>query len=225
MGEGYYWVNVRKKEYIVPYWFDLGYKTFESRFIGNHLLGALYNLLSSDWKDDDIVWLGEDINIEESETNPVLRRLYEERKTWDDQGTNIDYILEFGRDLSGLFKEAEKEVRKEIAIILDERDDDYNYFRIDYDDPYKGLFERESKSFRYTLNHTKKEYFDITRTICTYTRDGEEKEYNYNPLPTLMAYGRQSDTGIWLGDKIEVSDDPPPEEYTDKSVKYAQSLF
>ena len=122
MGEGYYWVNVRKKEYIEPYWFDLGYKTFESRFIGNHLLGALYNLLSSDWKDDDIVWLGEDIYIEESETNPVLRRLYEERKTWDDQGTNIDYILEFGRDLSGLFKESEKRLRlflmNEMMIII-----------------------------------------------------------------------------------------------------------
>ena len=57
MGEYYDWVNISKKEYLSPVDFDLGSKLYESAYAGNPLLGALYDLLSSDWKGDAIVFL------------------------------------------------------------------------------------------------------------------------------------------------------------------------
>lgn len=56
MGEYYSWINVDKKEYICPSDFDLGSKLYESLLVWNHCLGALYNLLSSDWKGDFIIF-------------------------------------------------------------------------------------------------------------------------------------------------------------------------
>ena len=78
MGEYYEWVNIDKKEYISPYDFDLGNKLYESDYAGNPLLGALYNLLSSDWKGDTIIFLGDQTPVEETDDNPVLQRLYKE---------------------------------------------------------------------------------------------------------------------------------------------------
>ena len=86
MGEYYDWVNIDKKEYICPSDFDLGNKLHESAFAGNHFLGALYNLLSADWKGDSIVFLGDQTNITEKDTNPVLRRLSAERQAWREPG-------------------------------------------------------------------------------------------------------------------------------------------
>ncbi len=82
MGEYYDWVNVDKKEYICPSDFNLGNKLYETAFAGNHLLGALYSLLSSEWKGDSIIFLGDETNITEKETNPVLRSLSLERQAW-----------------------------------------------------------------------------------------------------------------------------------------------
>ncbi len=82
MGEYYDWVNVGKKEYICPSDFNLGNKLYETAFAGNHLLGALYSLLSSEWKGDSIIFLGDETNITEKETNPVLRSLSLERQAW-----------------------------------------------------------------------------------------------------------------------------------------------
>ena len=50
MGEYYNWVNINKKEYIAPCDFGLGSKLWEAVVADNQLLGALYDLLSSDWK-------------------------------------------------------------------------------------------------------------------------------------------------------------------------------
>lgn len=68
MGEYYDWVNIDKKEYICPCDFGLGNKLHETAFAGNHFLGALYNLLSSDWKGDAIVFLGDETHITEKDS-------------------------------------------------------------------------------------------------------------------------------------------------------------
>ena len=66
MGEYYDWVNIDKKEYICPSDFDLGNKLHESASAGNQFRGALYNLLSTDWSGDSIVFLGDQTNITEN---------------------------------------------------------------------------------------------------------------------------------------------------------------
>ena len=126
MGEYYDWVNIDKKEYICPNDFDLGNKLHESAAAGNPLLGALYNLLSTDWKGDAIVFLGDQTNITDKDTNPVLRRLSAERQAWGEPGYDADYVTEVYRCISGLFKAAEEEVRHEIEGMIEFDDFEFN---------------------------------------------------------------------------------------------------
>lgn len=223
MGEYYDWVNIDKKEYICPNDFDLGNKLHESAFAGNHLLGALYNLLSSDWKGDAIVFLGDETHITEKDTNPVLRRLSKERQVWGEEGYDADYVLEKYKCISGLFKAAEEEVRHEIDCMVEYDDFEFNYYRVNREAPYDGLFVRDSLFFRYTINHTKKEFFDIENTRLTYKNEKGVLTTRINPLPLLMAFpGSDSDkcTGLWLGDMIEVNNETPPVGYKDMSSDY-----
>lgn len=223
MGEYYDWVNIDKKEYICPNDFDLGNKLHESVAAGNPLLGALYNLLSTDWKGDAIVFLGDQTNITDKDTNPVLRRLSAERQAWGEPGYDADYVTEVYRCISGLFKAAEEEVRHEIEGMIKFDDFEFNYYGVSREEPYKGLFVRDSMFFRYTINHTKKEYFDIENTRLTYTDKDGVPIKRINPLPLLMAFpGSSYDkcTGLWLGDQIEVSNELPPSEYKDMSAEY-----
>ena len=76
MGEYFDWVNVDKKEYISPYDFDLGNKRTESCCRGSSLLNALYELLSSDWKGDHILFLGDYALVPEDSQNATLKTLY-----------------------------------------------------------------------------------------------------------------------------------------------------
>ena len=226
MGEYYDWVNVGKKEYICPSDFNLGNKLYETAFAGNHLLGALYSLLSSEWKGDSIIFLGDETNITEKETNPVLRSLSLERQAWREPGVDADYVIDNYTCISGLFKASEKEVRDEIAYIID-NDFEYNIYGIKRENPYDGLFIRESRFFRYTINHSKKEFFDIENTRLTYTNEEGVLTTRINPLPLLMAFpGSPSDrcTGLWIGDQIEVSDTAPPSGYDDKSEEYGWDM-
>ncbi len=223
MGEYYDWVNIDKKEYICPCDFNLGNKLHESAFAGNHFLGALYNLLSSDWKGDAIVFLGDQTHIMEKDSNLVLRRLSAEKQTWDEHGYDWDYVAETYRCVSGLFKASEKEVRHEIECFLKYDDFSYNPYRVRKEAPYEGLFMRGSCFFRYTINHSKKEFFDIENTRLTYTNKEGVLITRINPLPLLMAFpGSEYDrcTGLWLGDQIEVSDEKPSSEYKDMSADY-----
>ena len=116
MGKYYDWVNIDKKEYISPYDFDLGSKLYETTLADNHLLGALYDLLASDWKGDAIVFLADEVHITPEDDNPVLQRLSAERHAaWGDEpGYDADYVIEEYKCISGLFKEAEETVRQEI---------------------------------------------------------------------------------------------------------------
>ena len=110
-----------------------------------------------------------------------------------------------------------------ITYMIREKDFSYNLFKVDPSDPYKGLFAREPKCFRYTINHSKKEYFDVENTALRYTdRDGKLTT-RINPLPLLMAYSDNhvdDGCGIWIGDSIEVSNDVPVADYKDMSGIY-----
>lgn len=223
MGEYYDWVNVDKKEYISPFDFDLGNKLHESAFAGNPLLGALYSLLASEWKGDAIVFLGDETNITKSDKNPVLRKLSAERESWGGPGYDADYVYETYKCISGIFKDSEGIVRHEIDCMVRYDDFSPNYYGVKKEAPYEGLFIREPLYFRYTINHTKKEYFDIERTRLTYKNRNNELAIRINPLPLLMAFpgsARDDGTGVWIGDDIEVSDLLPSSNYIDKSETY-----
>ncbi|MBR4544151.1 MAG: hypothetical protein IKO53_08080 [Lachnospiraceae bacterium] len=71
MGEYYEWVNNDKKERICPGDFGLGNKLHESISADNHFIGVLYDLLSSDWKGDAIVFLGDQTNVTEKDTKDM----------------------------------------------------------------------------------------------------------------------------------------------------------
>jgi hypothetical protein len=154
-------------------------------------MGALYDLLSSDWKGDAIIFLGDQTNITDKDTNPVMKRLSAERQAWGEPGYDDDF--------------------------------NYNPYGVKRENPYEGLFIRESSFFRYTINHTKKEFFDIENTRPIFADEKGEPTSRINPLPILMSFpGYEDDmgTGLWLGDKIEVSDNKPPSEYKDMSTEY-----
>ena len=203
MGEYYNWVNINKKEYIAPCDFGLGSKLWEAVVADNQLLGALYDLLSSDWKGDMIVFLGDETNITENEKNPVLRKLHSERKEWSEPGYDADYVTENYKCISGLFKAAEETICTE--------------------NPDECLLARDSHFFRYTINHSKQEFFDLEKTQLICPNKWEAPKGRINPLPLLMAFSDSSNdkcTGLWIGDQIDVSDEAPPVNYRDMSAYY-----
>ena len=179
-------------------------------------------MLASDWKDDRIVFLGDQTDITEEDKNPVLQKLPAERKAWGEPGYDHDYVSDKYKCISGLFKEAEKEVRQEIEGMIQFNDFEFNYYRVKKEAPFEGLFVREACFFRYTINHSKREFFDVKKTKLTYKNKDGILTTRINPLPLLMAFPGSYDscTGLWLGDRIEVSDDLPPADYRDMSMEY-----
>ena len=63
MGEYYTWINIDKREYLEPFDFDYGGKFHESGHRTNEMMEALYNLLSSDWKNCRIGWIGDECSV------------------------------------------------------------------------------------------------------------------------------------------------------------------
>ena len=183
----------------------------------------MYSLLGSDWKGDSIIFLGDETNITEKDTNPVIQRLSAARKQWGEPGNDADYVVDTYKDISGQFKDAEKIVREEIQIMIDSDDFECNYYHVDKENPFAGLFMKPSSYYRYVYNHTKKEFYDLTRTRMTYTdRDGNYTD-RIDPLPLLLAFGRSAGdkcTGLWIGDNIEPGDEVPPDDYKDMSSIY-----
>ena len=204
MGEYFNWVNVDTEEYLCPADFDLGNKSHESSSKDNPLLQALYTLLSTRWCGDKIVFLGDEANLPFDTPYYVLNMLN------DQSGPEnyFDYICEDYRNVSGLFKEAEKQVREHIADwLIDRQSDRFEYpneYGIDVQNPYAGLFMLSGKSFRYIVNHTKRIYYSLEETQISFS-DGFLCDW-LDPLPILMGYGRTVKSGLWLDDVIGVSD-------------------
>lgn len=113
MGVYYKWVNIDKHEYLDPADFEEGAKLHQILFAYNSLTGALYNLLSSDWQNDTVLFLGDETNIPDDINHPVLSHLHKERMLWTGNGVEMDYIEETHRCVSGLFSKTKEEVTKE----------------------------------------------------------------------------------------------------------------
>lgn len=226
MGQYYDWVNITRKEYLNPCDFDYGNKRLETAVVGNAVLLAVYELINTDWNGDELVFLGDETNIDEREDNPTMKKLHQDRMIWGEPGYDADYVTETYRNISGLFKAAEKEVRNEIEFILSEyrqKREVLNEYGINFGSPYKGLFKREGRSFRFVINDSKREYYEIEKLPKkTYAKGMETITYQLDPLPVLFAYGHSGERldGLWIGDKICVDNERPPLDYMDVSDVY-----
>lgn len=206
MGEYFRWANIDKKQYLLPSDFDYGSKAHESLHKRNAFLRALYELLSTQWCGDQIIFVGDEGEIPPETPYSVLQKLNEQASSED----YFDYICDNYRNVSCLFKDAEVEVREEIRCYLEDLKNGHPYasvneYGIDINDPFAGLFQKSGKDFRYIINHTKKVYYSLDITKILY-KDGYPCEYA-DPLPMLMAYGRSVVPGAWLSDVIGVSNE------------------
>ncbi len=213
MGEYYKWVNVDRREFLSPPEFGYGSKRWETMWREkNELLRALRELLSGEWSGCRVAFLGDEKTVGPDSGNETLQTLYRHTVSYGCPGDAADLVEETYRNVDGLFRAAQEEVRWEIGIWLEELADGNphrfrNEYGIDPADPYRGLFERGGRDFRYTLNYTKKLCFAFPETTVL-DRKGRVLEYT-DPLPDLMAYGRAGKTGAWLGDLIGVADAMP----------------
>ena len=92
--------------------------------------------------------------------------------------------------------------------LRDGRFEHYNEYGIDPANPFNGLFLRAGKTFKYTLNHTKRVGYSLDETIIRY-QCGLEAEYS-DPLPVLLGCGEHTpEPGPWLGDIVDAADELP----------------
>lgn len=212
MGEYYNWVNVDKKEYICPADFDYGNKLHESMWPGNKFLCALRELLSKEWAGDRVFFMGDEKAIPADTDNETLKTLYRHTFEAGHPGDAFDTIIETYRNISGLFSDAEHDVRREILFYLKDLESGMtglpNEYGIDISKPFEGLFLRNGRDFPFTVDHTKKVYYSLENTKIYSLTKREERDH-IDPLPFLMCYGRVTDPGVWLGDIIGVADGPP----------------
>lgn len=212
MGEYFDWVNVDKHEFICPNDFDYGNKFHETTHKDSAPLHALHVLLTENWKGDHVIWLGDECTIPAESTNIVFKMLSEQCEKYG-LGENVfDMYFETYKNVSGLFKEVENQVRQKIDFYLDDLKTAtkyalHNEYCVDEKHPFDGFFQKAARRFKYTINHTKQIYYSLDETDILY-QDGTKNDYS-DPLPILMGYGRERGPGDWLGDIIGVSDQRP----------------
>ena len=155
--------------------------------------------------------MGDEKRIPQDADNVTLSTLYDHTVQAGYPGEALDTIYEAYKNVSGLFKAAEPEVRWEIEQYLEDLKDPevkaYNEYGIDIKNPFDGLFLREGRNFLYTVNHTKKTCYSFEATKILY-QSNEESDF-VDPLPILLSYGNHADIGMWVGDIIGVSDEMP----------------
>ena len=215
MGEYFDWVNVDKKEYISPNDFDYGNKFHETMHRDSVPLLALHTLLDQRWAGDHILFLGDECHVPADTHNHVYKLLMQHHKKYAAGGSTWDGLFDTYRNVSGLFKEAENEVRPEIGYYLENlknhKKNGYNEYGIDIHDPYKGLFWMTGHRRKYVLNHTRKTGYSLEETKILYL-DHTECDFA-DPLPILLGFGRTCNPGPWIGDSIGVCE-KLPEGYT-----------
>lgn len=211
MSEYFYWVNVDKKEYLCPTDFDLGLKQHESVARDNDLLAALHTLLANEWNGDRILFLGDECPVPVHPDCEALRILNCDTERHH-TGHYYDTVVESYRNVSGLFCDAETEVRQEIQYYLDDLRDynsgkrtelPVNEYGINSDRPFEGLFTKKGTNFPYIINYTKKVYYSFALTRIL-QKNRSENTYS-DPLPLLLEYGHKINHGTWVGDRIGVS--------------------
>lgn len=118
MGEYYNWINVDKREYICPADFGYGNKFRESIHKDSIPLCALHTLLNDAWKGDHVLWFGDECSVFNSPSSNIIQTLYAQSVEFGHPGDAFDMICETYKNVSGLFKEAEEDVREEINYCL-----------------------------------------------------------------------------------------------------------
>lgn len=101
-----------------------------------------------------------------------------------------DYdFCESYRNVSCFFREAEKDVRKEMGYYLDEyketgRLERFTEYGIELDNPFDGLFFMIGKRRKYTVNHTKKMYYSLDEMDILF-QNHTNNDF-LDPLPLLL---------------------------------------
>lgn len=211
MGEYYSWVNVDKRELIVPEVFGSGLKFYQNSVKGVPVNRALRTLLADRWKGDRVIFLGDETWPVEEPVPPLYWELERQTRDYEELLDMEQLLWDRYLDVSALFKESEEGARKDIEEYLWEWENNCATlvpFHIDPEDPYRGLFVMNFQAFRYTLNHSKKLYFEEASIELLW--EGEELTGYYDPITFLMSYGsRRPNPGPWLGDIVGVSDTIP----------------
>lgn len=207
MGQYFMWLNPVKKEYMQPIDFDHGSKRRESSWVGCALLDALFTLMANEWRNDPIVWIGDDYSVLHNENNRTLKIVenicgayphdyaVEHFKNVACQFANCnkreiiedffheDLLLNYGIDKNDISQYFEKcddgEADSLYQCKYQDNYEDFAQFMIKYLER-KGMFNRKVETYRLIINNTKKEY--INTDIIIPNQNG----YKYNPFPTLM---------------------------------------
>ena len=124
MGEYFNWINLDKKEYLVPSDFGLGSKLYESTLFPNGVLRALYDLLSTDWKGDSIVFLGDYAEPPKTALNPAFEKMLKQFSEYEVDGIE-EIVTDHYKLISGLYKDAKKNVTIEIKGLINCEDREY----------------------------------------------------------------------------------------------------
>lgn len=211
MGEYFDWVNVDKREYINPGDFGFGNKFYETIHKDSAPLLALHTLLDERWAGDHVLFLGDECYVPEDPHNYVYNLLTKQYKAHQGSGTTWDMVLDTYRNVSGLFRESEEEVRPEIDLYLEDLMNHWKYahneYGIDINDPFKGLFAMTGQRRRYVLNRTRQICYSLEETKILYL-DHTECDFA-DPITILLGFGRSCNPGPWVGDVIGVSEEIP----------------
>ena len=214
MGEYYEFVNLDKKEYLEPGYFGSGIKFYSCRQVDNDFVNCAYTLMNSSWKNDTVLFLGDE-SLLKSNGNPIIEELI--NKYSDSPIDECAY--ENGANISRLFKATEEELTGPDPYDYDEdKTAEENYLKR----VYKALpFSKDFIFYRYILNHTKRQYIDRNK-LGDY-----DDAYYLDPFPMLIGVGRHSEydypnfrksyMGMWIGDDIEITNNPELKDYEDVS--------
>lgn len=211
MGEYYEFYNFDKKEYITPTVFNCGDKLSQCTYFNNDYLNCVYTLMNNEWKNDFVLFLGDETRIT-SKGNPILQDIIDKYGDYPQ-----DDFWENGRDISCLFKAAEKESFGEKGYYDPEEEIKYTHY-INYVYNAKP-FTKDFTFYRYIYNHDKKQYID---RMFLKEYDGQ---LHLDPFPQLIGICYRGTYeypdfekyfgGMWIGDNIEITNEDRHLDYED----------
>lgn len=218
MGEYYSWVNLDRREFIQCGDFDdCLCKLYQTVWYDCLGVKAFYTLLSAEWKEQRVLFLGDETDANGDHNNPIVAKLIEEHRSWGQPRYLFDYVYENYRDITPWFKAAEESLRSEIERIHDASAHEFDPYHIDRDAPFRGMFERPLSDYRFVVNETKHEFLDRQKA------QKSSKGNPVNPLPLLMAYitfDAEPFIGSWIGDRLRTANQLPQNHYKEMSNAY-----
>ena len=214
MGEYYEFVNLDKKEYLTPGHFGSAINYSNCRQVDNDFINCAYTLMNSLWKNDTVLFFGDESSFK-SNGNPKIEELINKYSEYPMD----ECAYENGVNISRLFKTTKEELTKPDAYYYNENKElEENYLKRVYK---ASPFSKDFIFYRYILNHTKRQYID--RNKLGFCGD----IYYVDPFPALIGVGlhstydypnfRKDFIGMWIGDDIEITNNPNFKDYEDMS--------